>query len=908
MRDDSPRNARASDRRDRLLQRQCNHDQWPNRIQCEWPAWPRLESQFMKSASADNRYRERLRSRDGLSVVSTHPHVSRMGAKDACICESSRGAQESKRTNHRNDRDASVREGVEPVDDVVAIPRDSRVACTAARRHDVALRGDLSPVADRTADRPRVEFGGSNRVVADLPGADALGRDDPCRVRAARESKNRQNQSKIGDYVRADVLKQAGDHRGSPSDAVAQSTIAEQARPIQASDWDQARPAPRRHLRVSMGTLRVAFALILAWSAIASPAASAAGVETITTCGAAVFTAHSQAGFDGTMFCPGTKAPPGMSILADEGQVSAGARAFWEADAPTGLTLVAATIPAREIYSINVDDNNGWGGGFYWQGGGAQVSDSTTSFGSFMHSSYFGFQIICGWSTCNGLTRPAQITVETISLSAQETQGPWLVAPDGLWQTDGWVRGTWPLHFSGDSPSGLCNLSATLNGQTVSGAESSSLQNTSVWHQCAAPGVDPTVSTWVYGQGPVPLTLSATDAAGLPVTYTKTVHIDNSTPTVSFSGPSDAASTAGTQYVTAAAGGSPSGIEGLACSVDGAASQWYSGASATVPVNGVGQHAVNCAAANNAVDSGGNHGWSSWKSWTMKIGLPTVSTIGFERTVDALRCQRVKKRLRMPDGRARNRAHARLITVTQCHPRIVWRHETVWVTVRRHGREVRMRRVKLVRVVLTPHLVEASRRRVAYGRGTTVDGWVGTNTGIGLGGQPVTVLTAPDNDQGQFTQVAIVTTRPDGSWSASLPPGPSRLVEAVYNGTSTTEESTSPQVHLIVPARVKLIRIFPRRVAWGGTIHIVGQLEGGYLPAGGALIRLRIGLGSAETTYGVQEHVSGNGRFSTTYTFGLGEPNVYRSYWFQIASLPMGNYPFAPASSRRLSVLVGGYP
>jgi hypothetical protein len=67
-------------------------------------------------------------------------------------------------------------------------------------------------------------------------------------------------------------------------------------------------------------------------------------------------------------------------------------------------------------------------------------------------------------------------------------------------------------------------------------------------------------------------------------------------------------------------------------------------------------------------------------------------------------------------------------------------------------------------------------------------------------------------------------------------------------------------------------------------------------------------LGSAYTTYGVHEHVSGNGRFTTTYTFGVGDASLLRSYWFQIASLPMGDYPYAPANSRKLSVLVGGHP
>ena len=91
-------------------------------------------------------------------------------------------------------------------------------------------------------------------------------------------------------------------------------------------------------------------------------------------------------------------------------------------------------------------------------------------------------------------------------------------------------------------------------------------------------------------------------------------------------------------------------------------------------------------------------------------------------------------------------------------------------------------------------------------------------------------------------------------------------------------------------------------------MHLVGQLEGGYLPPGGALVRLRIGIGAARTTYGIREHVGGDGRFSTSYTFGLGDPSLVQAYWFQIASLPMGNYPYAPASSQRITVIVGGQP
>jgi hypothetical protein len=230
------------------------------------------------------------------------------------------------------------------------------------------------------------------------------------------------------------------------------------------------------------------------------------------------------------------------------------------------------------------------------------------------------------------------------------------------------------------------------------------------------------------------------------------------------------------------------------------------------------------------------------------------------------------------------------------------------VTVRRHGKRVRVRRHKIVRVVLAPHTETKTSLRVSYGRATTVKGWLGTDTGVALAGQTVEVLSAPDNSQQAFTPTAFATTAADGSWSASLPPGPSRLVQASYAGGPDLEPSLSGAVTEIVPAKINLLRLDPRRVAWGGSVRITGQLDGGYLPPGGALVRLRIGIGQAYTTYGIRTHVTGSGRFTTVYTFGVGDPRVHRSYWFQVASLPMGDYPYAPANSRRLSVVVGGHP
>ena len=253
------------------------------------------------------------------------------------------------------------------------------------------------------------------------------------------------------------------------------------------------------------------------------------------------------------------------------------------------------------------------------------------------------------------------------------------------------------------------------------------------------------------------------------------------------------------------------------------------------------------------------------------------------------------------------------------------RRRTVVEKVRRGGRLVTIKVVKLVRQCSTrrvrtrqhgwraerickaPRIHATKTLNVPYGQPVTLHGLYTTAAGVPLPGERVDILAAPDNHSGEFGQIGVATTAANGSWSATLPPGPSRIIRAVTNGTATVLPS-SGQVTTIVPAKILLVRVWPRRVPWGGTVHLVGQLVGGYLPPGGALVRLRIGYGSTYETYGVEEHVNGNGRFSTVASFGPGDPSILRTYWFQIASLPMGNYPYAPAASQRVPVIVGGHP
>ena len=646
---------------------------------------------------------------------------------------------------------------------------------------------------------------------------------------------------------------------------------------------------------------------LLAGVAWCSPAIADETVQVCGSYGNNLFVSSTVPGITTTGRCPTPSYNGGGFGLFNSGTTTKGKSGRWQTTAPGGLELVGAT--ASQLVSVGVNDGADYGGGFYWAGGGAGTNDQSPSTMGMTFpspSSYFGVQLVCGRATC---TQPAQIAVGAFSLYVRETSGPGFNAPSGLWQTGGWIRGTWPMVASADSPSGVCSLSATLNSQLID--TSTSGQDVSTWHQCAAPTINQPVDTSRYGQGPLTLALGATDAAGVPAGISKTVYVDNSTPTVTLSGPVDAPSTAGTQYVTATAAGSPSGIANIVCTVDGGPAQTFAGASAQVPVSGIGPHSVNCVTNDNAVDPTGARGQSPAATWSLKIGQPTEVGIAFDKLV-GLSCHRARVRVTIRGHwitvrrhgelvKVKTRAHSRVERVMRCHPRTVLRRTVVWVRVRRHGHIVKLKRVRLVRVVMQPHVVAHTTRVVAFGRGTTVDGWLGTSANTALGGQVVHVLSAPDNGGGAFTEVAAVTTSATGVWQATLPAGPSRIVEAVYDGSPTTESSSSGQVKVLVPARVK-IAIHPRIAPWGASIRIVGRVLGGYVPANSKLLRLNVGIGRIGHIEGLPD-IQPNGRFVIVWKFDQGRGILHP--WFSVATLPEAAFPYAPGTSGQATMTLG---
>ena len=446
-------------------------------------------------------------------------------------------------------------------------------------------------------------------------------------------------------------------------------------------------------------------------------------------------------------------------------------------------------------------------------------------------------------------------------------------------------------------PTGLCGLQAKLNGMAAGG--SVSRRQDDRWHQCSAPPVDRLIDTSQFGQGSLPLTITGTDAAGLSVTANRTIEVDNQRPTVSLAGPTEASSTAGTQYIHASATAGPSGVAGIACSLDDAPPRWYASAGVAVAMRGVGVHHLVCDSQNNARDAAGRRGTSAPASWTLSIRSPSVSTLTFDRIGSALRCARRRERRRVRGHwsiQDRNGQQQRVwtpprsewISVVQCHLRVVHR------TVRRNGQWVTTTEIEL------PRVVSRTQMRVPFGQPATISGWLGAPDGVALADQPVRILTSPDDGALHFTQAAVVRTSPSGIWTARLPAGPSRVVEAVYGGQTTVGPSFSALAHLAVPAGVTL-HISPQKTHWGDTIQINGIVHGGYIPAKGEIVVLRVGWhgGSAEIGH---VNTDTSGRFSTTYTFLRGRGTETYRIWAQ--TVKETDYPYAPGRSNRVRVTV----
>ena len=664
---------------------------------------------------------------------------------------------------------------------------------------------------------------------------------------------------------------------------------------------------------------RIALATAIAIAALtlltAGPAQ--AGTYHMYVCGfdsnPSPFAGASGAGVSASAQCG--NGGPGY-ILQAGGSVGYNQGASWSTTAPAGIAI--NHVYTQYDNSNGVGDGKGYYGAFNWDGGvSAQITDNFKVYGCCQNnfsSQHLSWAITCRFAS--GCTSSPIMTIGQIDVTLSEAQSPSIGGGGALWGASGWIRGTWPIGAGASDPSGVCRTTVVLGPLTLAGPGGT--PSTGGYQQCPDQLWNASVDTTQAGNGTVGLAISATNAAGNGGFIAHNVNVDNTAPSVHLSGSTFAYANQGAQYINVSASAGPSGVSGINCSVDNGPYQYYPGSATSIGVAGPGFHHATCVAYNNARDASGNVAASAPQSWSTAIIEPTLAAIWFPTVHNPLRCSIVRKRekvgahykfVRRHGKRVRVRvpAHFRTVKVKDCRARVVRRRVAYWTTVVRNHHRTRVKHYRYVRSVVFPSAGHALVKHARFRSGTTIQGWLGASWLAPLAGEPLTVYAAPDNEQGQFVPVTYARTDADGVWTATLPPGPSRIVEVGYEGVGggAVVGSVSGQIKVEVAAPVHMIRTPRKHVPWGSKLRFIGYLPGGWVPPKGELVRVRLGLGSAHTTVATIS-TSPAGLFSFRYHFGAGSPSDVRRFWFQFLTLPEGDYPFTQGASRKIYVTVGG--
>ena len=85
-------------------------------------------------------------------------------------------------------------------------------------------------------------------------------------------------------------------------------------------------------------------------------------------------------------------------------------------------------------------------------------------------------------------------------------------------------------------------------------------------------------------------------------------------------------------------------------------------------------------------------------------------------------------------------------------------------------------------------------------------------------------------------------------------------------------------------------------------IRITGRVLGGYIPGGSNLLRLDVGIGQIGHIEGLPE-IKPDGDFVILWKFNPGR-GVIRP-WFSVGTLSESAFPYAPGTSRRVTVTLG---
>jgi 5-hydroxyisourate hydrolase-like protein (transthyretin family) len=153
------------------------------------------------------------------------------------------------------------------------------------------------------------------------------------------------------------------------------------------------------------------------------------------------------------------------------------------------------------------------------------------------------------------------------------------------------------------------------------------------------------------------------------------------------------------------------------------------------------------------------------------------------------------------------------------------------------------------------------------------------------------------------SQIATLTTGPEGGFSYEAAAESSRRLRFVYSGTPTTLPSEGSAELLVHGAST--IEVKPKHVINGGSVTFTGQVEGRPLPAMGKLVELEVWLTHEWSTFRTSR-TDAEGRWSIEYPFkrtcGVEE------YKFRARLPGEAGFPLEPGHSSAVTETVRGRP
>ena len=204
-----------------------------------------------------------------------------------------------------------------------------------------------------------------------------------------------------------------------------------------------------------------------------------------------------------------------------------------------------------------------------------------------------------------------------------------------------------------------------------------------------------------------------------------------------------------------------------------------------------------------------------------------------------------------------------------------------------------LRELTQLRAVLSIGSHQAAALTLAYGQGTRLAGELSTSRGAPIAGGSVLVEQLV-NGSSRPTPVAKLRTDLSGGFAYSIPAGPTRTLELVYDGTKLLR-AASATANLRVTGQAAVAVGHP--IA-GQQLTISGQLAGGWIPAGGALVQLWYEIRGEAAGWAPFEraiHTSASG--SWQITFPVSPRAAGYTYEFKAVVSSQAGWPFLGATS-----------